>query len=93
MLKIKKNRMDIAEKVQSYKKDKLVQGNSSFTTIQRHLFSIAICFKVDKEKTFFEQGIYHGSTIDLILPLSGGMFNEDKYISEFIKSNLNTCAS
>ena len=34
--------------------------------------------EVDKEKTLFEQEIYHGSTIDLILPLSGGMERQNK---------------
>ncbi|CAB3998738.1 Divergent AAA region [Paramuricea clavata] len=29
--------------------------------------------EVDKEKTLFKQEIYHGSTVDLILPLYGGM--------------------
>ncbi len=33
-----------------------------------------IIIKVDKEKTLFEQEIYHGSTVDLNLPLYGGNF-------------------
>ena len=31
-----------------------------------------IIIKVDKEKTLFQQEIYHGLTVDLILPLHGG---------------------
>ena len=37
--------------------------------------SACVIIKVDKEKTLFEQEIYHGSTVDLIPPLYGGKSN------------------
>ncbi len=57
------------------------------------LTSTCVIIKVNKEKTLFEQEIYHGSTVDLILPLYGGKSNYDSglfRLAQQIRPNFHT---
>ncbi len=36
---------------------------------------LLFCFKIDLDKTLFEQEIYHGTTVDLNIRLQGGLYS------------------